>query len=216
MSPQQRLQHVIAYYSSALPHPTTALHHRDAYELLVATVLSAQCTDERVNSLTPALFEQYPDVLSLSLAAEEDIRQLISSITYPNAKARHLRAMAQEIVRQHDGIIPDTMSALQTLPGVGRKTASVVLAVAFHKDGYMPVDTHVFRVAHRLQLVSDQATVLQTEQQLLAMTPATLTHHLHHWLIHLGRTICHSRRPACTACPFRPLCPSNDNNYSKI
>ena len=174
MTRKQRYQTIIDYFLERQPVTTTELTWQSEYQLLVAVVLSAQCTDKRVNMVTPALFEAYPDAESMSRAGEEDVLEYIKSISYPNAKARHLVQLSQKIVSDYGGEVPHDMDALMTLPGVGRKTANVMLAVAF-RQAAMPVDTHVFRVSHRLGLVSKTAnTPLKVEQELVRHIPAEL------------------------------------------
>ncbi|MBQ0015409.1 MAG: endonuclease III [Bacteroidales bacterium] len=205
MTTKERYQQVLAYFEKAMPDAATELHYNNTFELLVAVMLSAQCTDKRVNMVTPQLFAAYPNAASMAQAPVEDVLRLIKSISYPNDKSRHLIAMAQQLMERYDGKVPDTLEALQTLPGVGRKTANVMLAVAFDKPA-MPVDTHVFRVANRIGLARQCTTPLQTEQQLLKYIP---THQLtlaHHWLILHGRYTCTARNPKCESCNIAIYC----------
>lgn len=207
MTRKQRYQTIIDYFLERQPVTTTELTWQSEFQLLVAVVLSAQCTDKRVNMVTPALFDAYPDAEAMSRAGEEQVLEYIKSISYPNAKARHLVQLSQKIVSDYGGEVPHDMDALMTLPGVGRKTANVMLAVAF-RQAAMPVDTHVFRVSHRLGLVSKTAnTPLKAEQELVRHIPANLLGDAHHWLLLHGRYICKSQRPACDKCPFDSFCP---------
>ena len=207
MTRKQRYQTIIDYFLERQPVTTTELTWQSEFQLLVAVVLSAQCTDKRVNMVTPALFDAYPDAEAMSRAGEEQVLEYIKSISYPNAKARHLVQLSQKIVSDYGGEVPHDMDALMTLPGVGRKTANVMLAVAF-RQAAMPVDTHVFRVSHRLGLVSKTAnTPLKAEQELVRHIPANLLGDAHHWLLLHGRYICKSQWPACDKGPFDSFCP---------
>ena len=188
---------------------TTELTWQSEFQLLVAVVLSAQCTDKRVNMVTPALFETYPDAEAMSRAGESEVLEYIKSISYPNAKARHLVQLSQKLVSDYGGTVPHDMDSLLSLPGVGRKTANVMLAVAF-RQAAMPVDTHVFRVSHRLGLVPKTAnTPLKVEKELVKHIPAEMLGDAHHWLLLHGRYICKSQRPACDKCPFTSFCPKH-------
>jgi endonuclease-3 len=204
MTRKDRATQVLERLAAANPAPETELAYTSPFELLVAVMLSAQCTDKRVNMVTPALFAQYPDAQSMAAATEEAIFALIRSISYPNSKARHLLAMAQLLVAEHGGEVPSTMEALTKLPGVGRKTANVILAVLFG-GAAMPVDTHVFRVSNRLG-IAKATNVRQTETQLLKIIPGHLMHNAHHWLILHGRYTCKARTPMCDQCPLTDLC----------
>lgn len=181
------------------------LKYENPFQLLVAVVLSAQCTDKRVNMTTPALFRRFPDAFAMAAGSVEEIYELIKSISYPNNKSKHLSAMAKKLVEDFNGVVPDDMDLLQTLPGVGRKTANVVEAVAFRKPA-MPVDTHVFRVANRIGLVTDAKTPLETEKQLVKHIPAEILSTAHHWLILHGRYVCMARKPKCEECGIRAYC----------
>ena len=184
------------------------LNYSSAYELLVATMLAAQCTDKRVNMVTPALFAAYPTVSDLAKATEEEVLAYVKSVSYPNSKSKHLVQMAQMAVTDFNGEIPSTMEELTQLPGVGRKTANVVLAFAFDQAA-MPVDTHVFRVAHRLGLVPDSAkTPDAVEKVLVKNFPKEYISRAHHWLLLHGRYVCTARKPHCEECPLSPICPS--------
>lgn len=183
----------------------TELEYADPYQLLVAVILSAQCTDKRVNMTTPALFERFPDSKSMAQAAAEDIYPYIKSISYPNNKAKNLAAMARMLEGEFGGVVPDNVDDLQKLPGVGRKTANVVASVVYNRY-VMPVDTHVFRVARRIGLTRNAKTPLQAEQQLVRHIPEKLLPLAHHWLILHGRYVCTARKPKCGECGIRPWC----------
>ncbi|AFI05298.1 endonuclease III [Helicobacter cetorum] len=187
------------------PNLTTELHHKNPYELLVATILSAQCTDARVNSVTPKLFEKYPSVYDLALAPLEEVKEIIQSISYFNNKSKHLINMAQKVVRDFKGIIPSTQKELMSLDGVGQKTANVVLSVCFNAN-YMAVDTHVFRTTHRLGL-SNANTPIKTENELSELFETNLSE-LHHALILFGRYTCKAKNPLCDACFLKEFCVS--------
>lgn len=207
MTRQQRYQRVLDYYHEAMPKVTTELQFGSAFQLLVATLLSAQCTDKRINQVTPALFSRYPTAQAMAQAEVDDVLQLISSVSYPNAKANHLVAMSRQLVSDFHGEVPSDRSQLMTLPGVGRKTANVIQAVWFGKPT-MAVDTHVYRVSHRLGLVPQTAnTPLKVEQQLMRYIPVQDIPDAHHWLLLHGRYICRSNRPLCGECPFDSFCP---------
>ncbi len=207
MTRKQRYRFILDYFREHQPHVSSELNFGSAFQLLVAVVLSAQCTDKRINAVTPLLFERYPDAHSMAQAAEEDIYELIRSVSYPNAKSRHLLAMSQMLVRDFGGEVPSDPKQLVTLPGVGRKTANGVQAVWFGKAA-MAVDTHVYRVAHRLGLVAQTAnTPLKVEEQLVSNIPEEDIPDAHHWLILHGRYICLSAKPKCDACPFDEICP---------
>lgn len=194
------------YFSQAYPVAETELHFSSPYELLVAVILSAQCTDRRVNNVTPALFQAYPTVADMAAASAGDILPYIKSISYPNAKAAHLADMARQVVERFGGVIPQDMDSLVSLPGVGRKTANVMLAVAFGGNA-MPVDTHVFRVSHRIGLVPDRCTTpLSVEKELVKYFPAEILSTAHHWLILHGRYVCTARNPKCGRCGLNGIC----------
>lgn len=204
MTKKERYQFVINYFVLNSPDAKTELIYDDPYQLLVAVILSAQCTDKRVNLTTPKLFEQYPDLESLSEAKTEDVFELIRSISYPNNKTNHLIGMAKMIVNDFDGEIPMTVKELILLPGVGRKTANVITSVVDNQPN-MAVDTHVFRVSNRIGLVKAK-TVLETEKQLVKNIPKDLIYIAHHWLILHGRYICVARTPKCSICGLRSVC----------
>ena len=190
-----------------MPVVTTELEFGSAFQLLCATLLSAQCTDKRINQVTPALFARFPDAKSMAKAEPEDIFEYIRSVSYPNSKAKHLVEMARMVVSDFGGEVPSDMDDLVKLPGVGRKTANVMQAVWFGRAA-MAVDTHVFRVSHRLGLVPASAnTPLKVEQELIKNIPADDVPNAHHWLLLHGRYICTSRKPHCEKCPFDGICP---------
>ena len=194
------------YFSQAWPKAETELHFSSPYQLLVAVMLSAQCTDKRVNMVTPALFEAYPTVQDMAKAEAHDILPYIKSVSYPNSKATHLAQMARLVVERFNGEIPHDMDDLQSLPGVGRKTANVMEAVAFGGQA-MPVDTHVFRVSHRIGLVSDRCTTpLSVEKELVKYFPHDVLSTAHHWLILHGRYVCTARSPKCDSCGLSDVC----------
>lgn len=188
-----------------MPVAETELHYNSTYELLVAVILSAQCTDKRVNLVTPPLFEAYPTPYDLAKASVEDIYEYIKSVSYPNNKAKHLSGMAKKVVADFGGEIPDNLDDLLTLPGVGRKTANVIQSVAFNKAA-MAVDTHVFRVSNRIGLTDNSKTPLATEKVLVENIPDELLPIAHHWLILHGRYVCTARSPHCDACGLTDVC----------
>ena len=204
MKKRERYQFVINYFILNSHDAKTELIYDDAYQLLVAVILSAQCTDKRVNQTTPAIFDHYPDLESLSHATPDSLLPLIKSISYPNNKTNHLIGMAKMVMQDFDGKIPMTVSELIKLPGVGRKTANVITSV-IDKQPNMAVDTHVFRVANRIGLVKAK-TPLEVEKQLVKNLPEDLIHVAHHWLILHGRYICVARNPKCSICGLRPAC----------
>jgi endonuclease-3 len=197
---------VIEYFSQQMPTAETELLYDNPYQLLVAVILSAQCTDKRVNLTTPALFRRFPDPVSLSKSSFEEVFPLIRSISYPNNKAKHLIGMAQKLMVTFGGEVPMTVEELVTLPGVGRKTANVITSV-IDKQPNMAVDTHVFRVSHRLGLVPRTATTpLAVEKKLIEHFPEELVHQAHHWLILHGRYTCLARHPKCESCGLTQTC----------
>jgi len=205
MTKKERFAFVLKYFEEQAPNAETELIYDNPYQLLVAVILSAQCTDKRVNMTTPAIFQTYPDVEALSHATFDDLFPLIRSISYPNNKTKHLIGMAQMVVEDFKGEIPATVEQLVKLPGVGRKTANVITSVV-HQQPNMAVDTHVFRVSARIGLTTNATTPLQTEKQLLKYIPTEKVHIAHHWLILHGRYICVARSPKCEACGLRPVC----------
>ena len=206
MTRNERYEFVIDYFQQHTPDAETELIYDNPYELLVSVILSAQCTDKRVNMTTPAIFEKYPDVQSLSKATFEELFPLIKSISYPNNKSRHLIRMAKMVMEKFDGKIPMTVDELMQLPGVGRKTANVITSVIDSQPNFA-VDTHVFRVSKRIGLVSQTAsTPYAVEKELVKNFPEELIHKAHHWLILHGRYICVARNPKCIECGLRPVC----------
>ena len=207
MTKKERYRYVLDYFRARTPEVTTELEFGSVFQLLVAVILSAQCTDKRVNQITPALFERYPDATSMAEADVDEIFEYIRSVSYPNAKAKHLVEMARMLVNCHGGEVPDDFDQLLKLPGVGRKTANVMQAVAFGRSA-MAVDTHVFRVRHRLGLVPRTAnTPYKVEQELLRNVPADDVPRAHHWLLLHGRYVCTSRSPHCSECGLSDVCP---------
>jgi len=205
MKKKERFEKVIAYFSKEMPVAETELAYTNPYELIVAVILSAQCTDKRVNLITPPFFQQFPDVQSLAKASQDEVYELIKSCSYPNNKARHLQGMARMLVEKFEARIPDNMDELQELPGVGRKTANVILSVAYQKPA-MAVDTHVFRVAARIGLTTSARNPYQTEMQLIKYIPEEKIPLAHHWLILHGRYVCTARNPGCKSCGISHLC----------
>lgn len=207
MTQKERYEKVLAYFEETMPSASSELNYEDAYQLLVAVMLSAQCTDKRVNMVTPALFEKYPDADALSKATEEEVLEYVKSVSYPNSKSRHLVGMAQRVVEAFEGQIPSDVNELQTLPGVGRKTANVVTAVLYNQPN-MPVDTHVFRVSNRIGLTNHSKTPLETEKTLTRHIPKNKIPVAHHWLILHGRYVCTARNPQCEKCGISTYCKS--------
>ena len=207
MTKKERYQGVIAWFEEHMPVAETELHYTDPFQLLVAVILSAQCTDKRVNLVTPALFEAYPTAEVMAEATPEAIFEYIRSVSYPNNKAKHLVGAARMLMERFGGIVPDRFEELIELPGVGRKTANVVTSVVFHQPR-MAVDTHVFRVANRIGLTTNSRTPLSTEKELVRHIPEALIHKAHHWLILHGRYVCMARKPKCDACGLVPWCKS--------
>ncbi len=205
MTRKERFQFVIDYFLKHSPEAETELIYDDPYQLLVAVILSAQCTDKRVNMTTPAIFEKYPGPEALSKASFDELFPLIKSISYPNNKTKHLIGMAKMLVNDFDGKVPLTIDELMQLPGVGRKTANVITSVVDQQPN-MAVDTHVFRVAARIGLTVNAKTPLATEKQLVQLIPRELIHKAHHWLILHGRYICVARNPKCDICGLKPAC----------
>ena len=205
MTQKERYRGVLEWFSEHLGLSETELHYRNPYELLVAVILSAQCTDKRVNMTTPAIFERFTDPASMAAGSVEEIYELIKSISYPNNKARNLHGMAVKLAADFGGVVPEDMELLQSLPGVGRKTANVIMAVAFNRPA-MPVDTHVFRVTNRIGLVNNTKTPLETEKQLVQNIPAAVLSTAHHWFILHGRYVCTARKPKCTECGIQSWC----------
>lgn len=205
MRKKERFEKIIAWFEEHMPIAETELHYGSPYELLVAVILSAQCTDKRVNLITPALFQKYPDEIAMADASVEDIFELIRSCSYPNNKAKHLLGMAQMLHRDFKGEVPSDIMELQKMPGVGRKTANVIASVVFNKPA-MAVDTHVFRVSARIGLTTNSKTPLDTELQLIKHIPEQKIATAHHWLILHGRYVCLARSPKCEKCGIREYC----------
>lgn len=202
----KKISQIIEYFQRTMPDAESELRYSNNFELLVAVMLSAQCTDKRVNMVTPLLFAHYPDAMSMAKASPEEILAHISSISYPNSKARHLAEMARMLTKEFGGEVPSNHDDLVRLPGVGRKTANVVMAVAFGSAA-MPVDTHVFRVSHRIGLADDSCTTpLSVERRLTSLFPTHLLSRAHHWLILHGRYVCKARTPNCKECGISHLC----------
>ena len=202
---KEKFNYIIDYFSENMPVAESELNFENPYQLIVAVILSAQCTDKRVNMTTPAFFERLPDAESLSQASVEEIYSLIKSISYPNNKAKNLLGMAKSLVINYKGVVPDNVDDLQTLPGVGRKTANVVASVAFNKPA-MAVDTHVFRVSARIGLTRNAKNPLETEKQLVKYIPENIIPIAHHWLILHGRYDCKARKPDCENCGITSVC----------
>lgn len=205
MTIEERYSGVIEWFEQNMAQADTELNYRNGYELLVAVMLSAQCTDKRVNTVTPALFERFPTVESMANSTVDEIYNCIKSISYPNNKSKNLLAMARKLVSEHGGVLPRDLEQLQQLPGVGRKTANVIGAVMFGMS-VMPVDTHVFRVSARIGLTQDARNTTQCEQQLTKYFPANIMAKAHHWLILHGRYVCVARRPHCEECGISKYC----------
>ena len=205
MRKKELYQQTLDYFGRTMPDAATELHYGSPFQLLVAVVLSAQCTDRRVNQVTPALFAAYPTAEAMAQASAEEILHYISSVSYPNSKSQHLAGLARMLVSDYGGQVPDDMEALQRLPGVGRKTANVMEAVYFDRPA-MPVDTHVFRVANRIGLTVDSKNPLQTERELVRHIPSALLSKAHHWLILHGRYVCTARAPHCDRCGLTDIC----------
>ena len=205
MTVKERYTAVMQWFEQTMPEPDTELHFANNYQLIVAVILSAQCTDKRVNLITPALFEAFPTPQDMAAATFDEVRELIKSCSYPNNKARLLIGMAKKLVEDFNGEVPDEIDDLLSLPGVGRKTANVVLAVAYNRPA-MAVDTRVFRVSERIGLTTDSRTPHQTEMALTKHIPADIIPKAHHWLILHGRYVCKARRPDCLNCGLTAVC----------
>ena len=211
MTTNQRYEKIIQWFNKNVPVAETELHYKDSFGLLVAVILSAQCTDKRVNMTTPKLLADFPTAEVMAESNSEVIFEYIRSISYPNNKAKHLVGMAQKLVSDFGGIVPDDIEKLQTLPGVGRKTANVIASVVFNKPA-MAVDTHVFRVSERLGLTTKSKNPLQSEIELTKHIPSELIPKAHHWLILHGRYVCLARKPKCEACGLSSWCRFFENN----
>jgi endonuclease-3 len=205
MKIQDKYDAFVAHFEEHMPVAESELHYENPYQLLVAVILSAQCTDKRVNMTTPALFQRFPTAQDMAHASVDEIYYYIKSISYPNNKAKNLLGMAKTLVSDFNGIVPDNLEDLQKLPGVGRKTANVMMAVAFDQPA-MPVDTHVFRVSNRIGLTKNSKNVLQTEKTLVAHLPKEVIAKAHHWLILHGRYVCLARKPKCDECGITKIC----------
>ena len=212
MTKKELYTRVLSYFRELHPEVTTELEFGSVFQLLVAVVLSAQCTDKRVNQVTPELFAYYPNAQAMADADESEIYEYVKSVSYPNAKARHLVELSRMLVDEYGGEVPNDFDALLRLPGVGRKTANVMQAVAFGQSA-MPVDTHVYRVSHRLGLVPSTAdTPLKVEKMLVKHIPAEDLARAHHWLLLHGRYVCTSRKPLCDKCELSDICPKKIEN----
>lgn len=215
MTRKERITRVIEHFSLTRPAPVTELEYTNPYELIVAVILSAQCTDKRVNLITPAFFRQFPTFESLAAADAGDVLNLIKSCSYPNNKTRHLIGMAGILVNNFGGIVPSDTDELRKLPGIGRKSANVIASVVFRKPA-LAVDTHVFRVAARLGLTHRAKTPLETEKQLVRYIPDEQIPNAHHWLILHGRYVCQARKPRCHACDLTNLCTYYQKNQVRL
>ncbi len=206
MLKKERFRLLIDYFTTYFPEPETELHYRSPYELLISVILSAQCTDKRVNLVTPALFERFPDPAALAASDAEEVFNYVRSVSYPNNKSKHLVGTGRMLVAEFDSEVPSKVDELQRLPGVGRKTANVIASVIFNQPT-MAVDTHVFRVSHRVGLAPLTATTpLAVEKHLMAHIPLDLVPKAHHWLILHGRYVCVARSPKCSECALTHLC----------
>ncbi len=214
MLKKERYREFVRYFSTHNPEAETELNYSNPYELLVAVILSAQCTDKRINQITPALFDRFPEVDALAASSVEEIFSYIKSVSYPNNKAKHLLGMAQKLIAEFQGEVPEKVEDLVKLPGVGRKTANVISSVVFNNPA-MAVDTHVFRVSNRLGLTSRATTPLAVEKQLVKFLPKETIAIAHHWLILHGRYICLARKPKCEICPITYFCKYFEKTYQQ-
>jgi endonuclease-3 len=214
MTRKERFEKVIGYFSTHQPVAETELQYDNPYQLLVAVILSAQCTDKRVNMITPALFKAFPVPEVLAVASSDEVFEYIRSISYPNNKAKHLVGMAKMLVNDFKGVVPSEISELVKMPGVGRKTANVIASVVYEKPA-MAVDTHVFRVSARIGLTLNATTPLETEKQLVKYIPEEKIAVAHHWLILHGRYICIARNPKCGVCPLTQWCKYFEKNFKE-
>lgn len=205
MKTAERYQQLVDYFEKNMPIAETELHYTNPFELLVAVILSAQCTDKRINMVTPKLFERFPNAETMSAASSDEIFQYIRSVSYPNNKAKHLAGMAIKLHTEFSGEVPESIEELTTLPGVGRKTANVIASVIFNKPA-MAVDTHVFRVSKRIGLTKNAKNPLQTEKQLIKHLNDEIIPKAHHWLILHGRYVCTARKPQCEICGITNIC----------
>ena len=205
MNQKERYSKVIAWFEQNMPEAGTELHYSDPFQLLISVILAAQCTDKRVNLVTPALFEAFPAPEALAVSNQETVYEYIKSVSYPNNKARHLVEMARMLVTEYGGRIPSSVEELMRLPGVGKKTANVIASIVFQIPA-LAVDTHVFRVANRIGLTNNSKTPLETEKELTKHIPRRLWSIAHHWLILHGRYVCIARKPQCESCGLRLYC----------
>ena len=205
MTQKQRYEYVLKWFMENCEEADSELNFSNNFELLVAVVLSAQCTDRRVNMVTPALFEKMPTAKVMSQSSETEIYELIKSVSYPNSKAKYLHELSCVLEQEFGGVVPDSLEELRRLPGVGQKTANVVLAVAFNKPA-MPVDTHVFRVSNRIGLTNNSPSPKETEKMLVKNIPQEILSKAHHWLLLHGRYVCTARNPKCGECGLKPYC----------
>lgn len=205
MTTKQRFAYILGWFEQNMPVAESELNYRNPYELLVAVMLSAQCTDKRVNMVTPALFEAFPTPEAMAKATSDEVFEYVKSVSYPRSKAEHLVQMAQRLTEVYGGVVPDNIDDLQTLQGVGRKTANVVCAVIWNQPT-MAVDTHIFRVSERLGLTTNSKNPLQTERQLVKYIPENVIPKAHHWLLLHGRYVCTARKPQCGQCGLKEFC----------
>jgi endonuclease-3 len=205
MTTRQRYDQILGWFAENMPVAESELRYRNPFELLIAVILSAQCTDKRVNMVTPALFAAYPSPEALAKATPDEVFEYVKSVSYPHSKASHLVLMAQRLVEVYNGQVPDSIDELQTLQGVGRKTANVVCAVIWNQPT-MAVDTHIFRVSERLGLTTNSKNPLQTEKQLVRYIPESVIPKAHHWLLLHGRYVCQARKPQCDNCGLSSYC----------
>lgn len=212
---EDRYKGVISWFKNNIPIVSTELHYSSPFQLLVAVILSAQCTDKRVNLITPQLFSAYPEAEEMSKASVEDIFLLIKSCSYPNNKAKYLLETSKKLIKEYSGKLPQTSTELQKLPGVGRKTANVISSILYN-EAVMPVDTHVHRVSARIGLSENAKNVLQTEKQLLANLSKEDILNTHHWLIIHGRYTCVARKPKCSICNISAYCKYYEQNEKKL
>ena len=215
MTTKKRFENILAWFETNMPVAESELVFASPFQCLVAVMLSAQCTDKRVNMVTPALFEAYPTPEALAAATSDEVFEYVKSVSYPRSKAEHLVAMAQRLVEVYNGIVPDNIDDLQTLQGVGRKTANVVCAVIWNQPT-MAVDTHIFRVSERLGLTTNSKNPLQTEKALVQYIPEDVIPKAHHWLLLHGRYVCLARKPKCMECGIKEICDFYQKNTKKV
>ena len=212
MKTSERYKGIIEWFEKNMPVAETELQYKDPFQLLIAVILSAQCTDKRINMITPALFEAFPTPEALAASTPEEVFKYIKIVSYPNNKAKHLVGMARCLLEEFGGIVPSDVNELQKLPGVGRKTANVIASVVYNKEA-MAVDTHVFRVSNRIGLTNNSKTPLETEKTLVKNIPGPLLPIAHHWLILHGRYVCTARKPNCLECGIREFCKFYNKQY---